>query len=208
MYDVKGERPYRDFIPGVKEFYWMGWRAYADDLARHGWHFAQNMVETPGQYGRTCHIAIVHPSLGCEGHTYFSMDSILREREYRTYQKMYPPRLPLSLTMAKRMEFDKWFIQDPNWVLADAGLRNDRYDHPMRLEFERFVGLREIKVFRDLIERENQNPAEQRRIILEQASLSEVLEFALSKQEKVQEEIRRKRMTRSRLVSELHLAAA
>ena len=183
--DIRGRTP-RDTgaleSPPI-ELHWNGWRANTHDLQHHGWQFACNEYNEPHHMGVVFELAFRHNEVGCSGRTRMMMD---RDRDRG--RGLYDPRI----------RHDAMYMQDrgrPRHMVIDvdmAGTFNvverqfaNYYPVDMRPDYypeqDQYVPLHRLPIFRR-IQKEG--------IYLHEASMNEVLKFALDKQAPRQKEIR------------------
>lgn len=156
--------PHNFFTQRPVDVEWAGWRSDTFSLQRAGWQLSARQ----DLHLRELSVALHHPEMGISGM------SALRNFQFMDPRAIYGMVLPFRLGGDYRIIEHR---QEPmhEYYPIDA-TPMFRQSQPQRLE--------DFKIFREL-------PKEaSKEIYLEEASLSEVLDIALSKQESRQAEIR------------------
>lgn len=163
---------------------WAGWRSDTHTLQRHGWEFAESRNCNPYTLGEDWELQMRHPGLGVAG---------------MTGRQCIPTR--------QRMMHDWEHGNAPIHLHVDIGMPYMIQEHmsPIRME-ESFIGVdtrpyyTEVRSPYNLYHMPYFRPiGNSKEIFLKEASVAEIMQIALDKQEPEQAEIRaRQRQERDR----------
>jgi len=157
--------------------WWAGWTANIHSLTRQGWEFASH--EDP--FGDMLSIALRHPRLRVYGKT--------RPEPWRQmYDEMIHTRLmedtnrgkrPLDVMLAMDYRIDERAYNFQPFIYDPSELRDSS------IEMREGKSMADLRIFK---------PAnvDAKKILLDEVSVSEILDIALSKQKPMQDKIRQK----------------
>jgi hypothetical protein len=168
------------------DLYWMGWRSNTAELMHHGWEISANQDVRTG--GMQLALRIMPPE-GRHGEPYQAI-SLMERFDYRQYMdegRAINPQIPVfRMAMAHNLMIHQTNPLNPeDWWAVDATPSLARVD-AKTFRLEDLVHFRKI-------------PRNTHDVLLKQASLEEVLEYALKKQEPQQERIRKEMLHREEL---------
>lgn len=192
-------------LPGVKEIHWMGFRGYVDDLHQAGWQFAEEVVENPCDWGRRHCVVMRHPTdivmLG-----QWSVSSIYKDLHVHHHARQGPWAIPVRMDHIAREIYVRDGITE-SMYRADVAAEAVYYQSPQYRDahymHQQYRGIGACNLFNQAKPSDPSSP----RVVLEEATLDDVLNYALQKQKPVQDELRTKMVQENRVAAQLIHAA-
>lgn len=156
------------------ELDWMGWRSNTAELQHMGWEFAESRQDDNYRREENWHLAMRHPGLGISGmsthNNRISFGSRQRNRDE------YGP--PVNLTVDLGMPYMVTEMMPMQFIPIDA--------RPQMMEIPRPSDLYYMPYFQPM--------GDVKDIFLKAATVEEIMQMALDKQEPHQAELRAQRM--------------
>ena len=158
------------------ELHWLGWKTDTATLAQYGWDLSANQ----NIFRNTMQIALRRKF---DEHNQIQGISEIEEWDYHRHSAIIPRGQVLQMRLGHQFQMVSIRMNDADWNAIDA---NPSYTT------QRIENLEDIVHFKKV----NQDTKE---ILLQRASLEEVLRFALDKQADRQDHIRKEMMKRKEL---------